>query len=86
MGGMMAGTGPVYAWVMLLILVGVAMAVTLGIVGMRVLRGRHDGDAQLFQGSEARRLDDAQAVLRLRYARGDISREVYLQGKVELED
>jgi uncharacterized membrane protein len=31
-------------------------------------------------------LDDARAALRLRYGRGEISREDYLQGKVELED
>ena len=31
-------------------------------------------------------LQEAQEALRLRYARGEISREDYLQGKVELED
>lgn len=31
-------------------------------------------------------LQEARDALRLRYARGEISREEYLQGKVELED
>lgn len=29
---------------------------------------------------------EAQDVMKMRYARGEISREEYLQGKVELED
>jgi len=86
MGGMMAGTGPVSAWVILLILLGAAIAVASGIVGARVLRGLPRRDARLGQRSTSRGLDDAQAVLRMRYARGEISREDYLQGKVELED
>jgi len=73
------------AWAILLSLVGLAVAVTCGIVSARVLRGRLDGHA-LNQESKSRETDDARAALRMRYARGEISREDYLQGKVELED
>jgi uncharacterized membrane protein len=50
-----------------------------------MLSSRHQPRGQLGAGGSPG-LEDARAALRLRYARGEISWEEYLQGKVELED
>jgi putative membrane protein len=68
------------------ILAAVAVTVAGRIVAVRVLHARHEGRSLPDSGSEAAMADAARQALRMRYARGEISREDYLQGKVELED
>jgi putative membrane protein len=86
MGGMMAAGGSMVAWTIVLILVAVAVAAVGGVVAARVLRIRHAGRRQIGTDSAWDPADAAPEALRMRYARGEISREDYLQGKVELED
>jgi putative membrane protein len=62
------------------------VAVTSGIVVAKVLSSRHQADPRQVCSPEPPGLQEAQDALRLRYARGEISREDYLQGKVELQD
>ncbi len=80
MGG--AGAG---SWMFLWILLGLAV-VTAGVVAARALGGRREPEPPqvLPAGSPAAR--GAKDALKMRYARGEIDREEYLQGKVELED
>jgi putative membrane protein len=84
MDGMMgAGMG---AWVFLWIFLGLVVSVTAGVVVARTLGTRREpepGPLPLPESPAARKAKDA---LRLRYASGEIDREEYLQGKVELED
>lgn len=80
---MMGSTGGMYLWLVLWIVVGLALAVTAGLVVARALSHRRHNE---IGPAESRKAQDAQDALRLRYARGEISREEYLQGKVELED
>ena len=64
-----------------------------GVVAARMLGSSHHprgkrigaGESPGLAG-ESPGLEDVRNALRLRYARGEISREDYLQGKVELED
>jgi putative membrane protein len=85
MGGMMGTAGTAGPWIVLWIVLGVALLVTAGVVAVRVLSSRR---AQLppVRAGEPPGLREARAALRMRYASGEISREDYLQGKVELED
>ena len=85
MGGMMGGTGP-GAWMLLWIFLGVALAVAGGVVVAIVLRTRGQADPSEVRPAESPAVSQARDALRLRYAKGEISRENYLQGKVELED
>ncbi len=81
MGGMMG------AWMAVWALLGVAvlaLAVAGGIWAARTLAGRETG-RQVGHAEPPPGLAEAQAVLRRRYAAGEITREDYLQGKVELE-
>lgn len=79
---MMGAQGPwlVVLW-SLLSLALVALVVAL------LARSRHhsNGPRQVHDETSPA-LQEARDALRLRYARGEISREEYLQGKVELED
>jgi len=76
MGTAMAG------WTLLsLVLLGLAVAG--GILAARHL-ARHGPVSQVSQAPPPG-LAEAQAVLRRRYAAGEIGREEYLQGKVDLE-
>ena len=81
--GVMMGTG-MGAWLVFWIVLGVAALVT-AVVTARVLSGRRRAELPPAPREQAQ-LDDAKAALRMRYANGQISREEYLQGKVELED
>jgi putative membrane protein len=85
MDGMMSGmTG---AWMIgwgLLSLAVVALAVAGGIWAARTLAGRQTG-RQASGAIPPPDVAEAQAVLRRRYAAGEITREDYLQAKVELE-
>jgi len=85
---MMAATGAEYAWVLILLwsLLALVVVGTSGVVLAKVLSSRHQAGAQQVRSAEPPSLDEAQHALRLRYAHGEISREDYLQGKVELED
>jgi putative membrane protein len=75
-------------WLLILLwtLLGVVVTVTGGVVMTRVLSSRPQPDRRQLRSAESAGVDQAQAALRLRYARGEISREDYLQGRVELED
>ena len=85
MGGMMGGTGT-GAWMLLWIFLGVALAVAGGVVAALVLRTRGGAGPSEVRPAESPAVRQAKDALRLRYANGEISREDYLQGKVELED
>lgn len=84
MGALMgAGVGD---WILVWITLGLAMVVTTGVVAARVqVTGRKTGSAPT-QSAELSAVRQAMDALRQRYASGEISREEYLQGKVELED
>lgn len=85
MGGMMGSPG-MGAWILLWIFLGLALAVTAGVVVARVLGTRHGPDPSQFRSAESPAVREAKDALRRRYANGEISREEYLQGKVEIED
>ena len=86
MGGMMGGTGT-GASVLLWIFLGAAVAVVAGgVVAALVLRTRGGAGPSEVRPAESPAVCQAKDALRLRYANGEISREDYLQGKVELED
>jgi len=75
--------GAMGAWIIgwgLLSLAVLALAVAGGIWAVRTLAGRRASCAILPPD-----VAEAQAVLRRRYAAGEITREDYLQAKVELE-
>jgi putative membrane protein len=84
MGGMMGGT--MGAWILLWIFLGLAVVITSGIVAGRVLGTRRKADQPQVRATESSAVQEAKDALRLRYAHGEIGREEYLQGKVELED
>lgn len=86
MGGMMGTAGTAWAWIVLWIVLGVAVLVTGGVVAARALAARRDAASPPVRAGEPPGLPEARAALRMRYANGEISREDYLQGKVELED
>jgi uncharacterized membrane protein len=86
MGGMMGSAGATSAWVLLWSLLGLALAVTAGILAVRALRAGHGAAQSQVGAGDSAAVQEARDVLRLRYASGEISREDYLQGKVELED
>lgn len=86
MGGVMGA--PMYAWILLfgllgLLFIGGVFGVLTVIARRPLPRGGAD-DPTARAG--ARQADEAQAALKRRYAAGEISREDYLQAKVELED
>ena len=86
MGGMMGTAGTAWGWTVLWVVLGVAVLVTGGVVAARALAARRDAASSPVGAGEPPGLPEARAVLRMRYANGEISREDYLQGKVELED
>ncbi len=85
MGGMMGGGGA-GAWMLLWIFLGLAIAVTAGVVVARALGIGRKADQPQVGSAEPPAVQEAKDALRERYAKGEISREDYLQGKVELED
>ena len=77
---------PMYGWMLLYGLLGMVLIAGGGLLVWRVLARR-----SLPPGAPTKRVsppqpDEAQAALKRRYAAGEISREDYLQAKVELED
>jgi putative membrane protein len=83
LGGMMTAAS---AWILLWTVLGIALAVAGGIWVARILGSRHGGSPPQIRAAGSPGVQEAQDALRLRYAHGEISREEYLQGKVELED
>ena len=86
MGGMMDASGVVSAWVVLWIVLDLAVGVTGGFLIARSLQARHNAAPPQIPPGESPAVREAKDALRLRYANGEINREEYLQGKVELED
>ena len=86
MGGM---TGAMGAWEPLWILLALGLGI-IGIIGSiliaRGLHAPHNAKLPQVPPAESPAVREAKDALRLRYASGEISREDYLQGKVELED
>ena len=82
MGGMMGSTG---GWVLLWTLLALVL-VAGGVLAARVLATRHSAEPPQIRAGDSPAVREARDALRLRYANGEISREEYLQGKVELED
>jgi len=83
MGGMMGGAG---ALMVLWIFLGIALAVAVGVVAVRALSSRPAPQARRVGRPESAAVQEAKDALRGRYAKGEIGREDYLQGKVDLED
>jgi uncharacterized membrane protein len=83
MGGM---TGAMGAWEPLWILLALGLGIIGGILIARGLHARHNAKLPQVPPAESPAVREAKDALRLRYASGEISREDYLQGKVELED
>ena len=86
MGGMMGTSGTVGAWIILWILLALTVGVTGGFLIAHALQTRRGAEHSQLPPTESPAVREAKDALRLRYANGEISREDYLQGKVELED
>ena len=86
MAAMMGTAGAMGAWVLLWVLLALAVGVTSGIVIAWGLRSRRGAAPLPVSSADSPAVREAKDALRLRYASGEISREDYLQGKVELED
>jgi len=82
---MMGGTG-MAAWILLWIFLGLAVVMSGGVLIARALGPRREPEPPQIPPAGSPAVREAQDALKLRYARGEISREEYLQGKVELED
>jgi len=82
----MMGGGDTWAWILLWVILGVAVVVTAGVVAVRALGSEHKPEAPQVSPAESPALREAKDALKMRYAKGEIDREEYLQGKVELQD
>ena len=87
MGGMMGTSGTMGAWILLWVVLALAWGVTGGVLIARGLTSRRNAEPPpQIPLADSPAVREAKDALRLRYANGEISREEYLQGKVELED
>jgi hypothetical protein len=68
------------------IFLGLALIAAGGVVAARMLSPSHGAGLPQLSQAESPAIRQAKDTLRARYAEGEISREDYLQGKVELED
>ncbi len=84
MGGMMNG-GLSGLWIVLIVVLGLAVIAAGGVVIARALGARRDTSTPI-PPADRPAVRQAQDALKMRYANGEITREEYLQGKVELED
>jgi len=82
----MGSSGAMGGWMLLWVLLALVLGVTGGVVIARVVHTRHSARLPRVPPAESPAAQQAREALRLRYANGEISREDYLQGKVELED
>jgi uncharacterized membrane protein len=80
---MMGATG---GWVLLWILLAVVLVAAGGIVASQVLAVRRSDEPPQVGAGDSPTVREAKDALRLRYANGEISREEYLQGRVELDE
>ena len=80
----MSGAG-MGAWLFVWVFLGLFVVVGGGILAARAM-GRRGPGGHAIDASESMALRQARDALRRRYASGEIGREEYLQGKVELED
>jgi uncharacterized membrane protein len=78
--------GAMGSWLIVWTLLALALVVTGGVVTARVLTTRYRVEPPQLPAGDSPAVREAKSALRLRYAHGEISREEYLQGKVELED
>jgi uncharacterized membrane protein len=85
MGGMMSGGG-MGAWLILWIVLALTVAAAGGVMIARALSIRSEHEPSAISPADSSAVRKAKDTLKLRYAHGEISREEYLQGKVELED
>jgi uncharacterized membrane protein len=67
-------------------LLALALAVACGILAAQALTTRRNAEPPQVHDGDSPAVREAKDALKLRYAHGDIDREEYLQGKVELED
>jgi putative membrane protein len=86
MGGIMGTSGTMSAWILLWVVLALALGVTGGVLIARGLHARRNAEPPQIPPADSPAVREAKDALRLRYANGEISREEYLQGKVELED
>jgi putative membrane protein len=86
MGGMMGISGTMGAWILLWVVLALALGITGGVLIARGLNSRRRAEPSQIPPADSPAVREAKDALRLRYANGEISREEYLQGKVELED
>jgi putative membrane protein len=70
-----------FLWIFL----GLAV-IAAGVVTARALGARREPKPPPIPPAESPAVREAKDALKMRYARGEIDREEYLQGKVELED
>jgi putative membrane protein len=82
-GGMM---GAASGWVLVWAFLAVVLVIAGGIAAARTLAIRHGIEPPQIGAGDSPAVREAKDALRLRYANGEISREEYLQGKVELDD
>jgi uncharacterized membrane protein len=78
--------GAMGGWVLLWTLLVVVLVAAGGILALWVLAARHSAEPPEIRAGDSPAAREAKDALRLRYANGEISREEYLQGNVELED
>jgi len=82
MGGMMGAGG----WTLWWSLLALVLVVAGGGLAAWTLVAWHNSEPPRIRADGPPAVRDAKDALRMRYANGEISREEYLQGKVELED